>query len=495
MVLRLTRARCYTGAVNADIELYAELAAVAVVLFYVLAIFSAVEAVLKTRTAQGAIAWIISLLTFPFVAVPLYLVFGRNRFDGYLEDRVEIEEQTVKLIRDTRGSIEEHVIPPSDELPLYNSLFKLARLPATGGNRTTLLINGQATFDDILAGLQSAQRCILFEFYIIRDDDLGRRLGRVLMEKAKAGVRVFMLYDEIGSRSFQRSRLHKQLLMTGVKVAAFNTTQGRRNRFQLNFRNHRKIVVVDNHKAWIGGHNVGVEYLGQSKRFGHWRDTHVRLEGPSVLGAELAFATDWRWATKQPLDIDWNFDGPAVGDSRVLVFPSDPASEFEEAGLMYHELIVCARKRIWIASPYFVPDRAIISALQLAALRGVDVRVIIPDEPDGPLVGMANWSSTSELLPAEVKVYRYRGGFMHQKVFLMDDQLAGVGTANFDNRSFRLNFEITALVHDPAFAAEVEDMLEADMRRSLQVTRQDIDSKPPWFIFAMGAARLMSPVL
>jgi len=245
--------------VSEEFELYAQLAAVTVVLFYVLAVVSAVEAVLKSRTAQGSIAWIISLLTFPFVAVPLYLVFGRNRFDGYLEDRVEIEEHTARLIRETRGTVEEHVIPPSNDLPLYNSLFKLARLPATEGNRIKLLINGQETFDDIIEGLESATQCILFEFYIIRDDDLGRRLGRVLMDKAKAGVKVFMLYDEIGSRSFQRSRLHKQLLMTGVKVAAFNTTQGRRNRFQLNFRNHRKIVVVDNRMAWIGGHNVGVE--------------------------------------------------------------------------------------------------------------------------------------------------------------------------------------------------------------------------------------------
>lgn len=464
-------------------------------LFYLLAVVSAVEAVLKARTAQGAIAWIISLLTFPFVAVPLYLVLGRNRFDGYLEDRVEIEDHTTKLIRETRGTVEEHVIPPTNELPLYNSLYKLARIPATNGNSVKLLINGQDTFDDIVEGLESARQCILFEFYIIRDDDLGRRIGRVLMDKAKAGVKVFMLYDEIGSRSFQRSRLHQQLLMTGVKVAAFNTTQGRRNRFQLNFRNHRKIVVVDNRMAWIGGHNVGVEYLGLKKRFGHWRDTHLRLEGPSVLGAEITFAADWLWATKQHLDIDWDFDGPAVGDSRVLVFPSDPASEFEEAGLMYHELIVTARKRIWIASPYFVPDRAIISALQLAALRGVDVRVIIPNEPDGPVVGMANWSFTGELLPAEVKVYRYRGGFMHQKVFLMDDELAGVGTANFDNRSFRLNFEITAMVHDPGFAKEIEQMLEADMHRSIEVSQADLDSKPPWFIFAMGAARLLSPVL
>jgi cardiolipin synthase len=279
-------------------------------------------------------------------------------------------------------------------------------------------------------------------------------------------------------------------------VAAFNTTQGRRrNRFQLNFRNHRKIVVVDGEYAWIGGHNVGVEYLGEDARIGHWRDTHTRMAGPAVHGAELTFASDWYWATRKELAIDWNPGFESRGESEVLVFPSDPASEFEEAGLMYHQMIVDARKRIWIASPYFVPDRGIISALQLASLRGVDVRVIIPDEPDGPVVGMANWAYTKELLPAGVRVYRYRGGFMHQKVFLMDDYVAGVGTANFDNRSFRLNFEITALVHNFEFAGEIYNMLEADIGQSREVSREEIGAKPAWFHLAMGAARLMAPVL
>ena len=283
--------------------------------------------------------------------------------------------------------------------------------------------------------------------------------------------------------------------MTGVLVAPFNTTQGRRNRFQLNFRNHRKVLTVDGKKAWIGGHNVGNEYLGLNKRVGAWRDTHLAFQGPAVAGAELAFATDWLWATNTHIEIDWTFMGPSGGNSQILVYPSDPASEYEEAGLMFHQVIVAARRRIWIASPYFVPDHAIMSALQLAALRGVDVRVIIPDEPDGPVIAMANWSYTRELLPLGVKIYRYQGGFMHQKVLLMDDDVAGVGTANFDNRSFRLNFEITVLVEDADFAAEVDQMLRADMSQCREVSQQDIAEKPFWFPFAMGAARLMSPVL
>ena len=478
-----------------DPQLFSTLIAVALVLVYVMAILSALEAILNARTSQGAVAWTISLLTLPYITVPLYLVFGRNKFDGYLEQRDEIEQESLRLINQTSGIIEQHIVPVTNDTPLYASLFNLARMPATTGNRVELLVDGKQTFDSILAGLATAENYILFQFYIIRDDDLGRRLCRVLSNKARAGVKVFLLYDEIGSRKFPGTRLYRQLQMTGVKVAPFNTTQGRRNRFQLNFRNHRKNVVVDGKYAWIGGHNVGDEYLGLNKRIGLWRDTHTRVEGPAVLGAVLAFATDWRWATRSPMNVEWQFSGERKGDSTVLVFPSDPASEYEEAGLMYHQAIVAATRRIWIASPYFVPDHGIVSALQLAALRGVDVRVLIPDEPDGPVVAMANWSYTRDLLPTGVKFYRYQGGFMHQKVLLMDDHIAGVGTANFDNRSFRLNFEITLLVDDPVFAAQVDQMLQADLRRSRQVSLEEMENKPAWFPIAMAVARLFAPVL
>ncbi len=302
-----------------DAPLYAEIFAVVLVLFYVMAIVSALEAILKARTAQGAVAWTISLLAFPLLTVPLYLVFGRNKFDGYLEKRYTIEDESLRLIKRTSGSIEQYIIPVSQDTPLYTSLFNLTRMPATSGNKVDLLVDGRQTFDSILAGLEEAEKYILFQFYIIRDDDLGKRLCRAMADKARAGVQVYLLYDEIGSRKFPRTRLYRQLQMTGVHVAPFNTTQGHRNRFQLNFRNHRKIVVVDGKYAWIGGHNVGIEYLGLKKRIGHWRDTHTRFQGPAVLGAELTFATDWHWATRSHLNVDWDFKGEQKGNSNVLV--------------------------------------------------------------------------------------------------------------------------------------------------------------------------------
>ncbi|MFT5709864.1 MAG: cardiolipin synthase [Halioglobus sp.] len=477
-----------------NIILLTEIIAVTLVLFHLLGIVSAVEAIIKVRTAQGAIAWAISLLTFPYLAVPCYWVFGRNRFDGYLEQREQIREKSVELIEQTTNTVEQHIIPRSSKNSFYSTLYELARMPATNGNNVELLINGEKTFNSIAEGLASAEKYILFEFYIIRDDELGQRLGNIMIERAQAGVKVKVLYDEIGSRTFAKTALHRHMEAAGIEIEPFNTTQGRRNRFQLNFRNHRKIVVVDGLEAWIGGHNVGREYLGLDKKIGQWRDTHTRIEGPAVLSIEIVFATDWRWATREPLRIDWDSARTHQGQCNALVFPSDPVSQFEETGLMYHQLIVDARERIWIASPYFVPDRSIIAALQLAALRGVDVRVIIPDEPDKRIVAMANWSYTNELLPAGVKVYRYQGGFMHQKVLLMDDRISGVGTANFDNRSFRLNFEITLLVDNPDFANQISDMLEADMQHSRKVYKEDMKTSLPWLL-GMGIARLMSPIL
>ena len=376
------RARCYTADMP---ELpYAELIAAVVAMVYAIAIFSAVEAVMTVRTAQGAIAWSISLLTLPYLTVPLYLIFGRNRFDGYIEQRSEIEAETERLSEDTLDAIGRHTAHGDRAFPIYGSLARLAPLPATGGNEVQLLVDGQVTFASIMQGLESATRYILLQSFIIRDDNLGARIGEILSRKASAGVRVFLLYDEIGCRRFTRTTLYRRLQRAGVRSAPFNTTQGRRNRLQLNFRNHRKIIGVDGSTAWVGGHNIGDEYLGLGRR-GAWRDTHLRLRGPAVMGTELAFATDWRWATRMPVEVDWQFRDEHTGDCNVLVFPSDPASDFEEAGLMYHQVISSAHDRIWIASPYFVPDRGIISALQLAALRGVDVRVMIPDHvPTGP---------------------------------------------------------------------------------------------------------------
>jgi cardiolipin synthase len=239
---------------------------------------------------------------------------------------------------------------------------------------------------------------------------------------------------------------------------------------------------------------VGDEYLGRDPKFGNWRDTHVRIEGPAALAAQLSFAEDWYWATGQQLALDWAPLPAEDGDLPVLIVPTGPADELETANLMFVQAINSARERIWIASPYFVPDEVVISALQLAGLRGVDVRILIPDKKDHLGVYLAAFSYLDDAGSTGARFYRYQDGFLHQKAMLIDHSVAAIGTANFDNRSFRLNFEITAVIHDESFVAEVEEMFEADFARSRLMDAGELSLKPWWFRFAVRLARLTAPV-
>ncbi len=298
-----------------------------------------------------------------------------------------------------------------------------------------------------------------------------------------------------------RVRLHKQycteLRAAGVDIRPFNTRRGWRNRFQINFRNHRKIVVADGRVAFIGGHNVGEEYIGRSPRFGRWRDTHVELRGPCVAAIELSFLQDWHWTTHQHLDLSSTqalqpAAQPAAG--AVLIVPSGPADEISTCTLMLLAVISGATRRLWITSPYFVPDETVYDALQLAALRGVDVRIILPAKPDHMLVYLSAFSYLESAERVGVKFYRYQAGFLHEKVWLVDDDLCAVGTANLDNRSMHLNFELTAFFTDPAFAREVEAMLRQDFADSQRATPGDLKRRNLLFRLAVRIARLTSPV-
>jgi cardiolipin synthase len=466
-----------------------------VIVFEILGVLSAVHAVMNSRTPQGSIAWGVSLVTFPYVSVPAYWVFGRNKFNGYVLAR----QQELVTLDDTIRHAGHQIERVADDDPWRNSVLSglqtMARIPVTDRNSVELLIDGQDTFDSIFAGIDAAEEYILVQFYIVRADELGNELKSRLIAKARDGLRVFFLYDEVGSIGLPRS-YGDELRTAGVKFLPFHSRKGSGNRFQLNFRNHRKTVVVDGHTAWIGGHNVGDEYLGRDPKFGRWRDTHVRFKGPAVIGAQLAFVEDWRWAADEvPGNLNWEPHFAETGNARALVIASGPADVMETASLMYMQAINAASKRIWIASPYFVPDDAIVQALQLAGMRGVDVRILIPEKTDSTLVTLAAYSYFTDVKASGVKVYRYQDGFLHGKFMLIDDAASTIGTANFDNRSFRLNFEITTLVFDPDFATQVEDMFEQDFAAARLMQPNEYDEKPFWFKLAVRTSRLTAPLL
>jgi cardiolipin synthase len=468
--------------------------AILFVVLHIAGFVSSIDAVMRARTSQGAIAWVISLNTIPIASLPSYWVFGRTKFQGYVLARQQDDSALSDLVSQKMDGKKEFVSDLSSDYPAVRAAELLADLPLTTGNSTELLIDGEATFGSIFEGIEQANDYVLVQFYIVKDDDLGRQLKDRLISKAREGIDVYFLYDEIGSYKLPESYL-EELRLSGVQAVNFHSQKGPRNRFQINFRNHRKIVVVDGISSWVGGHNVGDEYLSKGDKFDYWRDTHLKIEGPATLAVQLSFLEDWHWATEEIIDLGWQRAFAHYDDTHILIIPSGPADTFETAGLMFTHAINSAKKRIWIASPYFVPDEGIVAALQLAGLRGVDVRILIPDEPDHLLVYLAAFSYFQEAEDTGVQFYRYTKGFMHQKAMLIDDSVSGIGTANFDNRSFRLNFEITALIVDHEFNKEVEQMFLDDFSNSSTMEDGSYDTKPFWFKLAVRLANLTSPML
>jgi cardiolipin synthase len=460
-------------------------------LVVVLAMICAVREIMNSRTSQGSIAWLLSLALLPFPTAFLYVIFGWKAFDDYATDRIRNGRAARPLRAKDLALIDRET---SHKWPVQT---KVSEVPFLNGNEVELLVDGQATFDSIFAGIEKAQRYLLVQFYIVRDDALGGELAKRLIERAEAGVEVFLLYDDVGSTGMPK-RYRRQLREAGVKVAGFN----QRHKLlrvlgptRINYRNHRKIVVVDGEHAWVGGHNVGVEYLGLDKKFGRWRDTHVRVSGPAALGCALLFREDWEWATGEVLPATPPDEVATPGDQSVLVMGSGPADRLEECAIAFTDIIGRARERVWIVSPYFVPDTDIRTALYAAKLRGVDVRIMLPNEPDHKMVWLASIAHADSMVEHAVSIYRFTDGFLHQKVVLMDDQIASIGSVNFDNRSFAINFEITLWFADQASVEKVEAMLVEDFKLCRQVDINEVRSRPWYLRFATQAAKLLSPLL
>ncbi|SHM00858.1 cardiolipin synthase [Roseibium suaedae] len=466
------------------------LAAAATVL-YAAAIICAIREIMSSRTAQGSIAWLLSLFYLPLFTVPLYLVFAWRSFSDYskVQKRLGRRERARRAnelkLSDVEGSAH------------WPVLTSIAGTPFLAGNQTELLIDGTATFNSILDGIAKAEHSILIQFFIVRDDEIGNQVADALIERAKAGVSVYFLYDDIGSNSLPWSYLER-LTAAGIMVSGFNEQHKYLRMLgpmRLNYRNHRKVVVTDFQHTWIGGHNLADEYLGRSKRFGHWRDTHVKVSGPAAVAAAISFSEDWQWANGTEISLEGITSIPQPGDESVLVMPTGPADNLENCAIAFAEAASRAKERLWIVTPYFVPGSDIQTALYAAAMRGVDVRILLPEKADHTMVWLASHAHADEMVSRGIKVYRYQKGFLHQKVVLVDDQLTSVGTVNFDNRSFRINFEVTLWFTHERMISKVTEMLERDFADARQTEADDLEHRSYAFRVAAQGARLMSPIL
>ncbi|WP_454869278.1 cardiolipin synthase [Pseudomonas farris] len=467
-----------------------------IALLHALGAIAAIHAVLTVRTAQGSIAWALSLLFIPYLTLIPYLVFGRSTFDGYIKARRQANEEMRKAISELnwRPWVEEALAArASSAYASLRAMPKLGRMPCLANNEVRLLIDGQATFDAIFDAISNARQAVLIQFFIIHDDRLGQRLHTLLTKKAAEGVAIYLLYDRIGSHSLPHGYV-QPLRDAGIEVKVFATRSGWLNRFQVNFRNHRKIVVVDGIVGFVGGLNVGDEYMGEKPPLAPWRDTHVKVRGPVVACMQESFAEDWFWAARSlpPLIL------PEVyPDDGVLcqLLATGPADSYETCSLFFVEAIHAAAERVWITTPYFIPDEAVFAALRLAVLRGVDVRILLPSRADHRVVYAASSLYAFEAVRAGVRLFRYQPGFMHQKVVLIDSEISAIGSANLDNRSFRLNFEVMLLTVDSAFAAEVEQMLNDDFAQAHEIAKEESRETHRLQQIGMRIARLISPIL
>lgn len=470
-----------------------------VVTFHTVGFFSSLIALEQTRTAQGTVAWVVALNTMPYVAVPAYWVFGKGEFQGHVTARKTEDKKVEPTLERLREELVEREILAAPDNPRNRLIEDLTALPVTIGNHAQLLIDGDQTYDSIFDGIRNAEDYVLVQYYTIVADETGNELKAILMERALAGVRCYVIWDGVGT-DLPSSYLD-ELTEAGVQIVPFATITGPGEKFQVNFRNHRKIVVVDGREAWVGGLNIADAYRGKDEEIGYWRDTHMKVTGPVVQSIQLTFVEDWNWAADEILeDLQWQ---PELADENgyaIGSISSGPSDWVEILSLFTLHLINSAEERIWIATPYFVPDIKFLRALELAAIRGVEVKILIPSQPDaglGKLAALATWNYVEPLETVGAEIHQYTEGFMHQKVMLVDDDIATVGTANFDDRSFRLNFESTLAILGEDFAGKVETMLNEDFskEKTRLMTSEQLEEKGYWFNIAVRAAYLTAPVL
>lgn len=458
-------------------------------------VYFALTAIRSSRTSQGAIAWAMALIFLPFISLPLYWFFGRSKFIGHINFR----KQSFKDIKSSLESFKKSIQPFEVEKENYEyALQKLVFLPWLKGHQSKLLINGEKTFSKIFECIDGAKDYILLQFFIVEDDELGKRLSQKLIAAKRRGVRVYFIYDAIGSYHVDEF-FWDNLKEAGCEIFPFHIVERKSRRLQINFRNHRKITIVDGEIGFFGGHNVGDNYVGKNPLHSPWRDTHVEIKGPGVKALQLIFLEDWYFVNpdchhNDLPQLNWEVSESKEGGEELLLLPSGPGDTFETCGLMFSTLINNAKKRVWIASPYFIPDGKIRSALTMAAIRGVDVRIMLPEKPDHKMVYYARKDFYEELQNAGVQFFLYNEGFLHQKVLLMDE-VAGVGTANLDNRSFRLNFELTGLFRGENFVQSVEEMLLDDFNKSTLLKYEPFSSYSLGEQILIKVCRLFSPLL
>ncbi|EIM06815.1 phospholipase D/transphosphatidylase [Planococcus antarcticus DSM 14505] len=457
----------------------------------------------ERKTASSAWAWILILFFVPILGFILYVLFGKSLRQERLNRPVAYENEDFRDMMDRQlnqmkdGRFQPSFKDAEEWLDLIQMNVARTDAPLSTATDIKIFNDGKRKFDALFEDIRHAKDHIHLQYFILNNDDLGRHLISLLAEKARQGVKVLFLYDDLGSRNLPK-RFFDELESAGGKTAAFLPAVLSSINPRLNHRNHRKLVVVDGLVGYIGGFNVGDEYLGKKKEFGYWRDTHLRLEGETVHSLQNRFFIDWNQATETyPLKYAENFFPKMANTTGIAmqIVASGPLEIHEDIKNGYLKMIHHARDSVYLQTPYFIPDKSIMDALRTAALGGVDVQIMIPHQADHIFVHSATLSYVRELLQDGVKVYSYTNGFLHAKTLVIDQKAYSVGSANMDIRSFALNFELNAFVYDSQSALEMEQLFLRDKKLSVELTEKTFDEQSWTEKVKQDIAKLVSPIL
>jgi len=457
----------------------------------------------ERRDASASWAWLLVLFFIPIVGFILYLIFGQNLKRMHLfqwddQKKIGLKEMILEQVKELRaGTFPFKNISSEKHFDLiYMHLTNNGAL-LSQDNDVKIFTDGKEKFSSLIEDIRNAQHFIHLQYYIIKNDNLGKSVISELTKKAQEGVKVRVLYDELGSRGL-RKKAFADLQKAGGEVEVFFPSRLHLINLRLNYRNHRKLVVIDGNVGYLGGFNIGDEYLGLNPKFGYWRDTHLRITGSAVHAMQIRFILDWNQASHRH-DISYEASlfphNTSSGNVGMQIVTSGPDSEWEQIKQGYIKLIFSAKSSILIQTPYFIPDASLLDALKIAALTGKDVKIMIPNKPDHMFVYWATLSHIGILLEAGAKVYIYENGFIHAKTIVIDEEVSSVGTANIDMRSFRLNFEVNAFIYNAKLSIELAEAFRNDLKVSRQLSLEDYKNRSLNIRFKESISRLLSPIL
>jgi cardiolipin synthase len=474
-----------------------------ILIIYCLAlIFICLRILYDTHSSTKTIAYLLLCLFLPVFGIIFYLAFGINYWKNKLYSQKMNEN--LKMLNELKKKIPEYskcTIDPKhlgdESAELASMLLKDLHSPLTRNNKVDLLVNGEEKFPELMKSLKAAKHHIHIEYYIFEQDEIGTAIIEILIAKAKEGVQVKFIYDDFGSPSIKK-KIERKMRAAGIEVYPFSKVIFYLLANRINYRNHRKIVVIDGHTGFVGGINVSDKYINNGKQKLYWRDTHVRIEGPGVYYLQFLFMTDWNFCTEKKLKPESDFFSPCddiKGGALVQIAGSGPDSQEPSILFSILEAINLAQGEILITTPYFIPGDSISNALRIAALGGVIVKLLVPGKSDSRIVNAASKSHYDALLQAGVEIYLYEKGFVHAKTMITDGKLSMVGTANMDHRSFELNFEVNAVIYDEAFGKKMRRVFSEDIKHAKKLNAKQWYKRSLLTQFPEKLARLLSPSL